>query len=211
MQRTLWFILFVTVLLFELYTEQQYIFIYYTIWTFTLETLYFGLFLFPNSIQKHLFETIFAPSIVVFVGFWTMIAPMCSEIPNNMLFVIVTHGLNAIAMVSEMKNISLRSIWKPIAYTIAYNLFLVVYVGAGGRSISGKLPYWYAQYDKPIGWVFAVVSVISVSIVHIVSAIYMWPQKHQTLAVLLVTPVTPFCTECLPTTVVWCKKTRVDQ
>ena len=181
MQRTLWFILFVTVLLFDLYNEQQYIFIYYTIWTFTLETLYFGLFLMPNTIQKHLFETIFAPSIVVFAGFWIMIAPMYSEIPNNILFVIVTHGFNALAMVSEIKSISLRSIWKPIAYTITYNLFLVVYVGAGGRSISGKLPYWYAQYDKPIGWIFAVVSVISVAIVHIVSAIYMWPQPTQPL------------------------------
>ena len=80
-----------------------------------------------------------------------------------------------LVIVSEIKHISLHSIWKPIIYTILYNLFLIIYVGTGGRSISGKLPYWYAQYDKPIGWAFAVVSVVAVSIVHFISAIYIWP------------------------------------
>tara|TARA_B110000285_G_scaffold235601_1_gene318506 strand:- start:893 stop:1381 length:489 start_codon:yes stop_codon:yes gene_type:complete len=150
-------------------------------WTFILETIFFSLFIIKNKriqqIQKQIFETIFAPCIVVFVGFWTVIAPvyMHRKIPKNVFFITVTHGLNAIAIVSEMKHIRLKSIWKPITYTIIYNLFLIIYVGTGGRSISGKLPYWYAQYDKPIGWIFAVTSVIAVSIIHFISAIYIWP------------------------------------
>lgn len=181
MHRILWFLLFMIVLLFDLWGEKGYILIYYTMWTFVLETLFFSLFLIKNKriqqIQKHIFETIFAPCIVVFVGFWTVIAPiyMNNKLPKNIFFICVTHGLNAIAIVSEIKHISLHSIWKPIIYTILYNLFLIIYVGTGGRSISGKLPYWYAQYDKPIGWAFAVVSVVAVSIVHFISAIYIWP------------------------------------
>jgi len=187
MHRILWFLLFLIVLLFDLWTENSYIFIYYTMWTFVLETLFFSLFLIKSKskskskriqqIQKYIFETIFAPCIVVFVGFWTVIAPiyMNNKLPKNIFFICVTHGLNAIAIVSEIKHISLCSIWKPITYTILYNLFLIIYVGTGGRSISGKLPYWYAQYDKPIGWAFAVVSVVAVSIVHFISAIYIWP------------------------------------
>lgn len=179
MQRILWFILFSIVLTFDAWTEKAYILIYYTMWTFILETIFFC----PihnkriQQIQRHIFEMIFAPCIVVFVGFWTVIAPvyMNNIIPKNIFFITVTHGFNAIAIISEIKQIPLKSIWKPIAYTMTYNLFLIIYVGIGGRSISGKLPYWYAQYDKPIGWVFAIISIVAVSIVHFISAIYIWP------------------------------------
>ena len=184
MQRILWLILFIIVLIFDTWDEKAYILIYYTMWTFILETIFFSLFLIKNKriqkTQKHLFETIFAPCIVVFIGFWTVIAPEAwaavnNKIPKNIFFIAVTHGLNAIAILSEIKHIPLKSIWKPITYTVIYNLFLIVYVGTGGRSISGKLPYWYAQYDKPIGWVFAFISIVAVSIVHFISAIYIWP------------------------------------
>ena len=183
MQRQLWFILFLTVSLFHIYVEGAFIFIYYTIWKFTLETLFFGLLMFNSprivAIRRHLFETIFAPSIVVCVGFWIVIAPIYlqSSKPKNAVLVFVTHGLNAIAMVTETKTLATGAIWKPLAYTFIYNLFLIVYVGAGGRSISGKLPYWYAEYDKPIGWVFFVLAMTAVSLVHLISAMYIWPNR----------------------------------
>jgi len=186
MQRNLWFILFTIVLIFDAWTENAYILIYYTMWTFISETIFFSLFLIKNKriqrFQTHIFETIFAPCIVVFIGFWTVIAPvyMHNEIPKNIFFIGVTHGLNAIAIISEIKHIPLKSIWKPITYTMIYNLFLIIYVGTGGRSISGKLPYWYAQYDKPIGWIFAIISIIAVAVVHFVSAIYIWPIRQKT-------------------------------
>jgi len=185
MQRTLWFILFTIVLIFDASAENAYILIYYTMWTFISETIFFSLFLIKNKriqrLQTHIFETIFAPCIVVFIGFWTVIAPvyMHNQIPNNIFFIGVTHGLNAIAIISEIKHIPLKSIWKPITYTMIYNLFLIIYVGTGGRSISGKLPYWYAQYDKPIGWIFAIISILAVAVVHFVSAIYIWPIRQK--------------------------------
>lgn len=181
MQRQLWFILFVTVILFHIHNEGAFIFIYYTIWTFTLETLFFGLLMLKSprivAVRRHLFETIFAPSIVVCVGFWIVIAPIYlqSSKPKNAVLVFVTHGLNAIAMITEMKTLTMGVIWKPLAFTFTYNLFLMVYVGAGGRSISGKLPYWYAEYDKLVGWVFFVLAMIAVSLVHLISASYIWP------------------------------------
>ena len=181
MQRQLWFILFLTVSLFHIYIEGAFIFIYYTIWTFILETLFFGLLVFKSprivAIQRHIFETIFAPSIVVCVGFWIVIAPIYlqSSKPKNAVLVFVTHGLNAIAMVTEMKTLTMGAVWKPLAYTFMYNLFLIVYVGAGGRSVSGKLPYWYAEYDKPVGWVFFVLAMTAVALVHLISATYIWP------------------------------------
>ena len=52
-----------------------------------------------------------------------------------------------------------------------YNTFLAIYVGGGGRSISGKLPYWYAQYDQPIGWVFAALAVAATGITHFIIAV----------------------------------------
>lgn len=179
MKKYFWFILFLCVLLFDIWSENTFILIYYTMWTFILETLYFGLLIYGID-SKHLFETIFAPSIVVCVGFWLVIAPayIHSPKPNNAMFVIVTHGFNALAMVTQNKRLSTKSIWKPLAYTFVYNLFLVFYVGAGGRSISGRLPYWYAQYDKPIGWVFFAISLIAVSTVHIISSTYIWPEKR---------------------------------
>lgn len=189
MQRQLWFILFLTVSLFHIYIEGAFIFIYYTIWTFALETLFFGLLMFKSPwivvTRRHLFETIFAPSIVVCVGFWIVIAPIYlqSSKPKNAVLVFVTHGLNAIAMVTEMKTLAMGVIWKPLVYTFVYNLFLIVYVGAGGRSVSGKLPYWYAEYDKPIGWVFFVLAMTAVALVHLISATYIWPvrQKHESI------------------------------
>ena len=176
-------ILFLTVLLFHCRVEGAFIFIYYTIWTSTFETVFFCLLLTKSprlvNIRQHIFEMIFAPSIVVCFGFWIVIAPVYLQRskPRNAFLVFVTHGLNAVAMLTEMRTISLSSVWKPVMYTIMYNLFLIVYVGGGGRSVSGKLPYWYAEYDKPVGWIFFCLAVIAVLIVHIVSAIYIWPVK----------------------------------
>ena len=81
-------------------------------------------------------------------------AVLCITPPENIVMVFVTHGLNMVAAILEKKKVFLKDIWKPILYTTLYNTFLAIYVGGGGRSISGKLPYWYAQYDQPIGWVF---------------------------------------------------------
>ena len=183
MQRQLWFILFLTVLLYHAYVERAFIFIYYTIWTFTMETIFFGLIMLQSprivAIRRHLFEIIFAPSIVVCVGFWIVIAPIYlqSSKPKNAVLVFVTHGLNAIAMITEVKTLKTASIWKPLLYTFVYNLFLIIYVGAGGRSISGKLPYWYAEYDKAIGWVFFGLAMSAVALVHVCSATYVWPVR----------------------------------
>lgn len=183
MQRQLWFILFLTVLLYNTYVERAFIFIYYTIWTFTLETIFFGLLMLQSprivAIRRHLFEIIFAPSIVVCVGFWIVIAPIYlqSSKPKNAVLVFVTHGLNAIAMITEIKTLKTSVIWKPLLYTLVYNLFLIIYVGAGGRSISGKLPYWYAEYDKAIGWVFFGLAMSAVALVHVCSSTYVWPVR----------------------------------
>lgn len=182
MRRRFWLVLFLSVLTFLAWTEGAFILIYYTIWTFLLETLYFALLL-AGVESKHLFDMIFAPSIVVFVGFWLVIAPtyIASPKPNNAMFVLVTHGCNALALVSEIRSLSTATLWKPIVYTIVYNLFLVVYVGAGGRSVSGRLPYWYAEYDKPIGWVFFAISVLAVAAVHVIAATYVWPATKQSV------------------------------
>lgn len=181
----MWCILFLTVLLFHLRAEGAYVFIYYTMWTFTLEIIYFMLLLTNRltRIREHLFEIIFAPSIVVCLGFWLVIAPIYlhSSKPKNAVLVFVTHGLNAVAMLTEMKTISMSSIWKPTLYTIVYNLFLVVYAGSGCRSVSGKLPYWYAEYDQPIGWIFFGLAVIAVVLVHVISATYVWPVKRYSI------------------------------
>lgn len=176
MRQSFWLILFLSVLAFLTWSEGAFILIYYTIWTFLLETLYFALLL-AGIESKHLFDTIFAPTIVVFVGFWLVIAPtyISSPKPNNAMFVLVTHGCNALAMTLEVRSLSIASIWKPVVYTIVYNLFLVVYVGSGGRSVSGRLPYWYAEYDKPIGWVFFAISVLAVAAVHVIASTYVWP------------------------------------
>jgi len=180
MKHYFWFILFLSVLLFDVWSERAFIMIYYTMWTFLLETVYFGL-LIVGIDSKHLFETIFAPSIVVCMGFWLVIAPtyISSPKPNNAMFVIVTHGFNAAAMVAQNKRLVTKSIWKPLAYTFVYNLFLVLYVGAGGRSISGRRPYWYAQYDRPIGWVFFGLSLVSVAVIHTISSTYIWPERER--------------------------------
>ena len=185
MQRILWLILFSIVLLFDAYLEGYYLLIYYTIWTFILETLFFLCLVLEKytprlvSWRKQLFEIIFAPSIVVCVGFWLVIAPryIHHSKPRNGVLIAVTHGLNAVAMLTEVRGLPHASVWKPVLYTIIYNVFLMLYVGAGGRSMSGNLPYWYAQYNRPMGWIFAFVSVTAVAAVHVTSSLYIWPVK----------------------------------
>jgi len=165
-----WLILFSVVLIFDLFREQQFIFIYYTIWTFTLETIFFALLVAKQELYaSKLFPFIYAPSLVVCIGFWILIAPISSSPPQltNMVLTVVTHGLNMIAMVLQPYKIHLKDVWKPVFYTVVYNIFLAVYVGIGGRSISGNLPYWYTQYDKAVGWVFAGLAILAVSTVHV--------------------------------------------
>ena len=72
-----------------------------------------------------------------------------------------------VAVCMEERPVFSKDVWKPILYTLVYNLFLAIYVGLGGRSISGNLPYWYAQYDKPIGWIFGAMATAAVAIVHL--------------------------------------------
>ena len=104
-----------------------------------------------------------------FIGFWVIVAPIHfhQQPPENIFLLVVTHGFNMVAVLTEHKAILQADIWKPILYTVVYNLFLAIYVGGGGRSISGKLPYWYAQYDRPIGWVFAALATTAVTVVHL--------------------------------------------
>lgn len=174
----LWFLLFSIVLFFGILKEQQYIFIYYTFWSFTLEVFYFGLLTFGHKTHG-LYSIILAPSIVLTFGFWLVIAPIYlrSTAPSvNIIMTLVTHGCNMIALLTQkQERIRVREVWKPVLFTTVYNIFLAVYVGSGGRSISGQLPYWYAQYEVPIGWVFALLAIFANGIVHVGVASYMYP------------------------------------
>jgi len=169
----LWLILFSIVLLFDWMREQQYIFIYYTIWTFTLETIFFIALVFKKTkFAEKVFPVIYAPSIVVCVGFWLIVAPRHLHHPQftNIVLTVVVHGLNTVALISQPFPVYSRDWWKPVLYTILYNIFLAIYVGAGFRSISGRLPYWYAQYDNIIGWSFATMATVAVATVHTLSS-----------------------------------------
>ena len=177
MKHLLWFIFFAIVLVFSFIQEQHYILIYYTSWTFILETVYFGLQACQRphltQIAHRIWPYMYAPSIVVCIGFWIIIAPIHfkQHPPENIFFLVVTHGFNMVAVLTECKIIMTKDIWKPILYTVVYNLFLTIYVGAGGRSNSGQLPYWYAQYDKPIGWIFAALATTAVTTVHFIMGV----------------------------------------
>ena len=174
----LWFLLFGIVLCFGLIQEQCYLFIYYTFWSFALEVFYFGLVatgLGKEGLQHQLYSTLLAPSIVICLGFWMIIAPTYSwDSPaGNIVMAVVTHGCNMVALLSQTQyHIKARDVWKPVLFTTIYQLFLALYVGSGGRSISGKLPYWYAQYDMSIGWVFAGLAIVSVGLVHVSLSMY---------------------------------------
>jgi hypothetical protein len=164
-----WFILFAIVLTYNVAKERQYLFVFYTQWTFLLETIYFGCRLVQwDAPADHIWPILFAPSVVVCVGFWVVVAPihLSQRPPNNMFMLVVSHGCNMMATISERRHIWSHDVWKPILYTAIYNLFLAVYVDAGGRSVSGKLPYWFAHYDTPIGWVFAALAVTAVALAH---------------------------------------------
>ena len=159
--------------------EKQFAFIYYTIWTFTLELAYFGAKSFgAQDIANKIWPYLVAPAIVVCVGFWVIIAPMQfkQQPPENLVMIFVTHGMNMIAVLVEKKPIYMKQIWKPILYTTIYNLFLAIYVGGGGRSKANELPYWYAQYDQPIGWIFAALAITASGAVHFIMAL---PDKKQ--------------------------------
>lgn len=177
MKHLLWFIFFAIVLIFNFIREQQYILIYYTSWTFVLETTYFGLQALKlprlTKIAHRIWPFLYAPAIVVCIGFWVIVAPIHfhQQPPENIFLLVVTHGFNMVAVLTEHKAILQADIWKPIMYTVVYNLFLAIYVGGGGRSISGKLPYWYAQYDRPIGWVFAALATTAVTVVHFIMGV----------------------------------------
>ena len=174
----LWFVLFSIVLCFGLIQEQCYIFIYYTFWSFTLEVIYFGLVTLgvgKDWLQHQLYSILLAPSIVVCLGFWMIIAPTYywHSPAGNVVMAVTTHGCNMVALLSQTASrTKARDVWKPVLFTTVYQLFLVLYVGSGGRSISGKLPYWYAQYDVSIGWVFAGLAIVSVGLVHISISTY---------------------------------------
>lgn len=172
MYRVCLFTLFVILLSYYIYLEQQYIFIYYTIWTFGLETVFFGCLILEDvstlakRVSDTLFPLIFAPSLLVAIGFWVVVAPFSETSLAHLSRTVVTHGLNAVAMCIEIRPICRTDIWKPVTYTAFYNIFLYVYVQLGGRSVSGKLPYWYAQYESYLGWLFAALAVLSVTVIH---------------------------------------------
>lgn len=165
----LWFILFGVVLIYNALQEKYYLLIYYTVWTFILEISYFASKIMHwDSIADHIWPYLYAPAIVVCMGFWIIVAPvhLKNQTRTNMITLVVTHGFNMLAVLVQKKPIYTKDIWKPVIYTVLYNLFLAIYVEGGGRSISGRLPYWYAQYDRPIGWVFAGLACSAAALVH---------------------------------------------
>jgi len=179
-----WLVLFVIVLLFDFIREGTFVLIYYTMWTFILEIIFLTLLVTKRKqFARKIFPFIYAPAVVVCIGFWTIIAPQTSTAPiSNIVLTIVVHGINAIALITQPFKIYTTDLWKSVTYTFIYNLFLAIYVGKGGRSISGKLPYWYAQYDKPIGWIFAGLALVSVAVVHILSTAQT-PKKTKSIIV----------------------------
>ena len=175
-----WFlVLFLIVLVFGLVREGPYIFIYYTFWSFTIEIVYFALVVCGTGrvYQEMLYNMVVAPSIVVAFGFWLLIAPTYDwkSVNSNIVLSMVVHGANAVALVlqKELFSIVSRDFWKPVLFTILYNLFLPLYIGLGGRTMGGHIPYWYAQYDRPIGWVFGLLAICSVGITHLIVATYL--------------------------------------
>jgi hypothetical protein len=138
-------------------------------WTFLLETLFFGLLVVKKEkLALQILPFIYAPAIVVCMGFWIIVAPAAATAPiTNVVLTLVVHGLNMIALLLQPYKMYMEDLWKPIAYTTTYNIFLAIYVGSGGRSISGKLPYWYAHYDTPIGWIFAGLAITAAMAVHV--------------------------------------------
>jgi len=173
-----WFlVLFVIVLLFGILREGAYLFIYYTFWSFTTEIIYFTVVV--CRVQKHyqklLYNIVMAPSIVVSLGFWLIIAPTYhwKSANSNIVLSIVVHGINTIALLlqkQELFSILSRDFWKPVLFTTIYNIFLPVYIALGGRTVSGFIPYWYAQYDRAIGWIFGILAISSVCITHLIIA-----------------------------------------
>lgn len=165
----LWFILFSVVLFFDFLKEGPFILIYYTMWTFILETIFFALLVAKKDKKAiQILPFIYAPAIVVGIGFWIIVAPAATTQPiTNVVLTMVVHGLNMVALLLQPYPVYMTDLWKPVAYTIIYNIFLALYVGSGGRSISGKLPYWYAQYDNSLGWIFAALAVTASMTVHI--------------------------------------------
>jgi|TARA_B110000093_G_C12945921_1_gene400142 hypothetical protein len=181
----LWFILFSVVLFFDFLREGTFILIYYTMWTFILETIFFALLVAKReNIAIQILPFIYAPAIVVCIGFWIIVAPAAATQPTtNIVLTIVVHGFNMIALLLQPYNVYITDLWKPVAYTIIYNIFLALYVGSGGRSISGKLPYWYAQYDNSIGWIFAGLAVTAAMTVHIFVSVKKKKKVGQTFTV----------------------------
>lgn len=178
MYRLTWFILFVLTLAYNIYLEQWYVFIYYTTWTFVVEIILFACLLLEDysthfkRLANFLFPVVFAPTILVALGFWVLIAPTLSnKISYDFVRIFITHGLNVLAAYTVRRPVTVQDIWKPLAYTMSYNIFLVTYVLLGGRSISGKLPYWYCEYDSYLGWLFVSLSLAAVALIH------MWLEK----------------------------------
>tara|TARA_B100001059_G_scaffold141023_1_gene141120 strand:- start:1059 stop:1619 length:561 start_codon:yes stop_codon:yes gene_type:complete len=167
--RVFWFTLFVLFLAYKVSLEQLFIFQYYTYWTLTFEIVLFALWLTPewSDTASAFFPIVFAPSLLVAIGFWVLIAPLEERTFEGLLEALVPHGLNAVAMCIEMRPMSRSDVWKPVLYTLIYNVFLYMYVTLGGRSVSGKLPYWYAQYDSYLGWLFAILAMSSVALIHL--------------------------------------------
>ena len=173
MVRVCWFALFVLCLAYKVSLEQWFVFTYYTYWTLTLEIVLFALWLTPewSYMADALFPTVLAPSLLVAIGFWVLIAPFEEWTPEGLFEALVPHGLNAVAMCNEMRPMARSDVWKPVLYTMIYNMFLCAYVVSGGRSVSGKLPYWYAQYDSYLGWLFTILAMSSVALIHLSFAI----------------------------------------
>ena len=108
MRHHFWTVLFGIVFIFSAIREHQFVLIYYTVWTFILELVYFlckSLNL--SSIADILWPFLLAPSIVVCVGFWIIVAPMqfMHHPPENIVMVFVTHGLNMVAAILEKKKV----------------------------------------------------------------------------------------------------------
>lgn len=173
MYRLFWVILFMLTLAYNIYLEQWYVFIYYTTWTFVVEIILFTSLLLEDysthfkCLANFLFPIVFAPTILVALGFWILIAPTLSDkISYDFIRIFITHGVNALAMYTVRRPVFIQDMWKPLAYTVSYSVFLVTYVLLGGRSISGKLPYWYCEYDRPVGWLFISLSLVAIALIH---------------------------------------------
>lgn len=160
-------------ILYSLWADGIYAFVYYTFWTLCLQLAAFLEIVWNDKYTILSFAS--APIWTVFIAFWVVVRPHLlihgkPPLPTHDIIMFFPHGVNVLLLLSEPPQYRLCSPIPCMVYNTIYVISLLLYHHAGGRDSAGDVVYEALDFDIWYNNILVLLGIPLVGFIHFLGA-----------------------------------------